>query len=180
MALKLSVGIGPASRSTTLKRSFGAMPATVGMARCLANATKGAAMVAGLNALGCQAAALGNHDFDFGPKILIERLAQAEYTTLITNLRQKDAFGRPGAVPPWPHTATRLLQTVGGVRLGILGITTPETVHSSRAECLSGLTFLAPQKPLQEEAGQAAGRGGRADCFIGPSRQPLPHLHRSL
>lgn len=81
---------------------------------------KGAHMVALANAIGFDAAVLGNHEFDFGPDVLIERLKEAEYTVLGSNVSYKGQPGFPGA------ERSRIV-TAGGYKIGLLGLTTTDT-----------------------------------------------------
>src|SRR5262245_25533240 len=81
------------------------------------NMNEGAAVVRAYNALGYDAAAIGNHDFDFGPVgpetaplapgddprgALKARAAEARFPFLAANLVEKAT----GAPPPWPNVGT--------------------------------------------------------------------------
>ena len=84
---------------------------------------KGAHMVDLFNQIGLQYAALGNHEFDFGPDVAIERIAEAEFTILATNVRYLG-----GSLPGTLDTITI---DVGGIKVGLFGMTTPDTVEIS-------------------------------------------------
>lgn len=62
----------------------------------------------------------GNHEFDFGPDVLLERLRPADFPVIAGNIVEPDRqpFGR---LP-----ATRMI-TVDGFRIGFLGLTTSRT-----------------------------------------------------
>jgi 2',3'-cyclic-nucleotide 2'-phosphodiesterase (5'-nucleotidase family) len=92
----------------------------------LSGITKGAQMVALFNALGVDLVTFGNHEFDFGPEILKARMAEAKFPFLGTNVR--DAAGQPfgGAV-------ATVIKQVGDVKIGFLGIATPESAVLSSA-----------------------------------------------
>lgn len=80
---------------------------------------KGAHMVDLVESVGVQYAALGNHEFDFGPDVLKQRLAEADFPWMSSNTRVNGkAF--PGLDGP------QLLE-IDGYKIGILGLTTPET-----------------------------------------------------
>ena len=73
------------------------------------------------NAVGFGVAVLGNHEFDFGPDVLRERLAESETVWLAGNVRiRQDRHAFPGTVDSW--TVDR-----DGYRIGFLGLVTPET-----------------------------------------------------
>lgn len=69
-----------------------------------------------MNALGYAAMAVGNHDFDFGLPVLREAESEAKFPFLSANT--VDAKGNPGF-------KTHTLVTVAGIRVAILGFTTP-------------------------------------------------------
>jgi len=86
---------------------------------------KGEQMIAGLNAVGFDLATFGNHEFDFGPDVLARRMRESAFTWLSANVRDRRS-GRPFG------TAEReVFLTLSGVRLGLFGLTTPETLKSS-------------------------------------------------
>lgn len=81
------------------------------------NFTQGAHMVEMLNAIGVDAAVIGNHEFDFGPDNLAARIKESRFAWVASNIRAPN--GQPFAQSP-----TRLLIERNGVKIGILGITT--------------------------------------------------------
>ena len=84
----------------------------------LSNVTKGAGMHRLLNAAGCDAAVAGNGAWlRYGPQVLAEHGAAARYPLLLANLRTSDGKPLAGVQP------TCLLKA-GGVRLGLIGVTT--------------------------------------------------------
>ncbi len=76
---------------------------------------------------------LGNHEFDFGPLVAQDRVAEARFTVLASNTR--DSRGRPmeGTVDTWTTKA-------GPYTVGFFGLTTPETTEISS----SGSTVFGP------------------------------------
>lgn len=83
----------------------------------LSSLTKGAAMHRLLSAAGCDASAVGNAVLmRYGPTALRAEAAVASYPLLLANLR--DADGEPLA-----GTTPHAMLTVGGVRLGLIGLT---------------------------------------------------------
>ncbi len=73
-------------------------------------------VIAAMNAIGYDAAAIGNHEFNFGLEFLDEAIEQAQFAFLAANAFRPD--GRR-AYAPW-HIVRR-----GPVRIGIVGATTP-------------------------------------------------------
>ena len=85
----------------------------------LSGIDRGAHMIDLANAIGFDVAVLGNHEFDFGPDVLQERLAESETVWLAGNVRVAGG-GFPGAL------ATTMVEK-DGYRIGFLGIVTTET-----------------------------------------------------
>ncbi len=86
---------------------------------------RGVQMVDGLNALGVDAATLGNHEFDRGPEALQERLAQSRFPWIATNV-----YGRG-----WirlPRIEFALIKNVHGIPVGYFGLLTAGTPLASR------------------------------------------------
>ena len=86
----------------------------------LSGLTKGAQMVEMLNAIGTTVAVFGNHEFDFGPQILVERIKASKFPWLATNVT--DPAGRifGGAADVWTTQ-------VGEYKVGFFGLLTPDT-----------------------------------------------------
>ena len=88
--------------------------------------------VAIMNALGYTAMAVGNHEYDFGLELLREVEKQAKFPFLSANTLT--AKGGP-AFPS--HT----LVTVGGVRVALVGFTTPRTATLAGPRNVASLAF---------------------------------------
>ncbi len=79
-------------------------------------AFKGEQMISSLNAAGLDVATLGNHEFDFGVDTLLDRMSEAKFQWVISNVVDRQT-GRPvGGAPPY------LIRTAGSLRVGILGL----------------------------------------------------------
>ncbi len=87
---------------------------------------RGEQMIGGLNMLGLDLATFGNHEFDFGPAVLLDRMRESAFTWISANVLDRRS-GRP-----FGGAQADVFLTLGGVRLGVYGLTTPEaTVTSS-------------------------------------------------
>jgi 2',3'-cyclic-nucleotide 2'-phosphodiesterase (5'-nucleotidase family) len=121
------------------------------------NLTEGAAVVRAYNALGYAAAALGNHEFDFGPvgpKVKAERAGddprgalraratEASFPFLDANLVDKTT----GAPPAWKNVVPDVLLDVAGIKVGVVGVATTSTPRTTLAANFAGLDIkpLAP------------------------------------
>jgi 5'-nucleotidase / UDP-sugar diphosphatase len=84
---------------------------------------RGAQMIELMNAVGADIAVLGNHEFDFGPAVLRQRLSESRFPWLATNVSDKGKL-LDGA-------ADTLVRELGGVKVGFFGLVTPETTRLS-------------------------------------------------
>ncbi len=88
------------------------------------NLAQGEAVVAPFNHMGLDAAAIGNHEFDWGVDTLVTRQSEADYPWLAANIFRADN----GERPEWAQPFTIVERD--GVRVGVIGYTwagTPRT-----------------------------------------------------
>jgi 5'-nucleotidase len=137
------------------------------------NLTEGASVVAAYNVLGYTAAAVGNHEFDFGPVgpaatprrgdddprgALKARAAEAAFPFLAANLLD-EATGRP---VDWPNVRPSALVQAAGLKVGIVGVMTREALSATIAGNVRGLR-VAPLAPtIAREASHLRERGAAA------------------
>jgi 5'-nucleotidase len=86
---------------------------------------KGKQMVAALNAAGLDIATLGNHEFDFGPDVLRERMKESRFAYTIANVFDKQT-GKP-----FGGASAYIIRELRGVRLAIFGLLLAETATLS-------------------------------------------------
>ncbi|HYX82546.1 MAG TPA: 5'-nucleotidase C-terminal domain-containing protein, partial [Gemmatimonadales bacterium] len=101
----------------------------------VSNATFGRGTVDALNNLGIDAAAIGNHEFDWSVDTLRARMREAKYPFLSANITNTVGTARPDWATPWK------LVTKNGVRIAVIGLTTTETPTSTAARNIQGLRF---------------------------------------
>ncbi|MGI8917699.1 MAG: bifunctional metallophosphatase/5'-nucleotidase, partial [Pyrinomonadaceae bacterium] len=97
---------------------------------------KGAQMIEAWNVAGLDYATFGNHEFDFGPEVLLERIKESRFGWVAANVIDKKT-GQPfGGVPPY------VIREFDGVKIGIIGLVLPETKTTSRPG--GDVEFLSP------------------------------------
>ena len=124
----------------------------------ISNLSWGRATIAAHNAAGYDAAALGNHEFDWGQDTLRARVAESRFPWLAANLFVAGTRRHPEWVRPWVMIDRR------GVRTAVVGIalsTTPEIVLAGRT---AGLEF-GPEAPAIDQAAREAWAAG-ADFVV--------------
>ena len=77
---------------------------------------KGEQMIEGLNAMGLDVTAFGNHEFDFGVDLLLTRMKQSKWQWVNANLVDRQTGRLVGDTPPY------IIKEVSGLKLGILGL----------------------------------------------------------
>lgn len=121
------------------------------------NLTEGALVVDVYNAMGYAAAAIGNHEFDFGPVDLAGRrrsehddprgalkaiAARAAFPVLTANLLDEST----GRLVDWPNVRPSVLIDAAGVKVGIVGVMTIDALRSTLVVNTRGLR-VAPLAP---------------------------------
>lgn len=101
------------------------------------NTTLGAPMVDFFNSSGLHAAAVGNHEFDFGLDPLKERMKDAKYPFLAANIRDRITM----SPPDFPNFYAHYLMKAGSLKIGVIGLTTVTTPIKTVAENVKNLTF---------------------------------------
>jgi 5'-nucleotidase len=112
---------------------------------------KGAHMIAALNAAGLDLATLGNHEFDFGDDVLIERMKEATFQWVISNVVDTRTGQPIGGAAPY------LVKTFGTLKVGFIGlclntgeITADNLKHTRISDPLAA---AARYLPLLKQAG---------------------------
>jgi len=90
------------------------------------NTYKGKQMIEAWDASGLDYAALGNHEFDFGPDVLRERIRESHFQWLAANVIDK----KTGKL--FADTPEFVVREFDGVKIGIFGILLPDTLQTSR------------------------------------------------
>src|SRR5213596_2073867 len=101
----------------------------------LSNATFGRGTIDAMNTLGIDAAAIGNHEFDWSLDTLRARMSEAKYPFLSANITNAAGTARPEWATPWK------LVTKSGVKIAVIGLTTTETPTSTASRNIQGLAF---------------------------------------
>ena len=139
------------------------------------NLVEGSSMVEAYNALGVRGAAIGNHEFDFGPTgpqsvpitdsddargALKARAREANFPLLAANLVDAST----GELVDWDNVQPSVMVDLGVAKVGIIGILTGSTLQTTIAANTRGLA-IAPLAPaIDREA--AALRAAGADIVV--------------
>ncbi len=91
-------------------------------------------MIVVMNSLGYDSFTVGNHEFNFGLNILNKVKGEADFPFLSANILKADGT---------PYFTPYTVKTVGGVKVGILGLTTEGVPSWEKPENYAGLTFAS-------------------------------------
>jgi 2',3'-cyclic-nucleotide 2'-phosphodiesterase (5'-nucleotidase family) len=127
---------------------------------------QGRQMVEVWNALGLDAAVFGNHEFDFGPAVLRQRMQESRFPWLGANVVDA-ATSRP-----WGGAEATLIREWSGVRVGMVGVTLPRTARSSNPG--PGIVFA----PAVESAQRAIADLGALDLRVALTHLEIEQDHR--
>ncbi len=154
------------------------------------NLSEGADMVAAYNAMGYDAAAIGNHEFDFGPSgkkaiaqsssddprgALKQRAREANFPLLIANLRFADSE-KP---VEWDNVFPSVMLNKEGLSIGVIGVLASRGLAATIAANVADLRLTPLATAIETEARRlrkrgahliivAAHAGGRCEKFHDP------------
>lgn len=124
---------------------------------------EGESMVAVMNEMGYTAAAVGNHEFDFGLDTLRQRTKQADFPLLGANIRYREN----GAVPTDLGIHPFAIVQANGVQVGIVGLASRRTPRTTHPVNVSGLEFVGYEETLREIVPQVKAAG--AEMILVPA-----------
>jgi 2',3'-cyclic-nucleotide 2'-phosphodiesterase / 3'-nucleotidase / 5'-nucleotidase len=108
------------------------------------NLALGAPVVAGLNHLRLDAAAVGNHELDWGVETLLERQREARYAWLAANVFTRADGGRPAWAQPYAILERE------GIRVAVVGYATVQTPRTLRPEVTAPYEFRQGYAAIRE------------------------------
>ncbi len=114
---------------------------------------QGASAVQVFNAMGYDAAAVGNHDFDFGQDVLLASEDASEFPFLTANVTLADTGDPPAFAQPY------VIREVNGVQVAIVGLTTQRTPQIVMPAYTEGLAFGNYDGALRRVVPQARAEG---------------------
>lgn len=111
-----------------------------------------------MNQMGYRAAAIGNHEFDFGVDVLRRQAQALKFPLLSANLVRKGTTEHPDFVKPF------VVVEAGGLKIGIIGLTTTTTPQVTNPKHVADFHFLPYADALTRYAPRVRAAG--ADVLI--------------
>lgn len=111
------------------------------------NVSQGGVMIRAFNHMGYAAAAVGNHEFDFGPTyvggnslgVVRSRIREAEFPFLGANIVERKTNLRP----KWQNLFSWKVIQRNGISIGLVGLSTPATSVTTNPDFIRSLEFKA-------------------------------------
>jgi len=122
----------------------------------------GQGMVEIMNAIGYDAAAVGNHEFDFGLEILKTRISEASFPYLSANIRYKNDGTLPLDLGILPYTIIEL----NDIKIGIIGLTTTQTPNVTNPKNVTDLEFIDYRGALEQFVPKMRQEGARVIILV--------------
>lgn len=151
------------------------------------NLAEGADVVQAYNQIGYAAAAVGNHEFDYGPVgpaviaqsaaddprgALKARASEAKFPFVVSNIFDAQTNARIA----WPNMPAKTLIEVAGIKVGIIGASTASTPYTTMPANFLGLKMVPAAPAITEQAAALRAQGAKviiATMHIGSSCKKL-------
>src|SRR5437660_1792143 len=130
---------------------------------------KGELMIDLFNHLGYDAWVVGNHEFDWGIEVFHQALQRSTMPVLAANtiLEGKSAGEFADAKHPLAKIQPFILREIAGIKLAIVGITTPGMSFWLPREFTTGIDFQQPVEPVRRAIANAKSEGANAIVLTG-------------
>ena len=130
---------------------------------------KGALMIDLLNHLEYDAWVVGNHEFDWGMEYFEHALQQSNMPVLAANMLMEGKLAGefPDAKHPFAKIQSFILKEIAGIKLAIIGVTTPGMPFWLWPEFTRGLAFRHPVEPVRRAIASAKSGGAGAIVLTG-------------
>jgi 2',3'-cyclic-nucleotide 2'-phosphodiesterase (5'-nucleotidase family) len=141
------------------------------------NLAEGTDVVRAYNRIGYTAAAVGNHEFDFGPEgpavtaksieddprgALKARASEAKFPFLVSNINDQ----KSGNKIKWPNMPSSTLVEVAGTMVGVIGAATESTPFTTMPANFSGLVMAPTAQAIAAEAQALKQRGAQVIVVV--------------
>lgn len=118
----------------------------------LVNLSKGAPVIEIFNKMNIDAMALGNHDFNYGLKVLRKNIKKADFAMIAANVVLKKN-GKP-------ITKTHIVKKLNKeVTVGVFGLATPETAYKTHPKNVEELEFKDVVATAKEQVAELKRKG---------------------
>lgn len=122
---------------------------------------RGKSMVQVMNAMGYDASAIGNHEFDFTVDTLYQRLSEMHFPLLAANIVETSTSKIPNFAQPY------IIKNIDGVNVGIIGLASRSTPTSTFPANVAGYQFTDYAAAVTKYAQEAKKAGATVLIVVG-------------
>lgn len=115
------------------------------------NLFQGEPVIELMNAMKFDAMVVGNHEFDFGQRVLRQIVSEAKFSVLGANVQGIEALQ--------PY----VIKEIEGVKVAVIGVVTEDTPETTHPGNVAGLKFLSPADTVRKYLSEL---DGRADIIL--------------
>jgi 5'-nucleotidase len=141
------------------------------------NLAEGSDVVRAYNAIGYDAVAIGNHEFDFGPEgpdvtakaadddprgALKARVHEAKFPFLVSNIND----AKTGNRIKWQNMPSSVLLEIAGTMVGVIGASTESTPFTTMPANFSGLVMAPAAREIAADAQALRARGAQVIVVV--------------
>ncbi|MCK5689741.1 5'-nucleotidase C-terminal domain-containing protein, partial [Myxococcota bacterium] len=134
------------------------------------NLSEGEAVMKALSLMGYDVGTVGNHEFDFGARgegddvlgALKYNIATSTFPFVVGNIRDK----KTGAPVAWENASPSFIEEKAGIKVGYLGVITPETPRVTKPYYITELIFDEPADFVIKEAAALRKKGAELVVLI--------------
>ncbi|MCY9657462.1 5'-nucleotidase C-terminal domain-containing protein [Paenibacillus chondroitinus] len=119
----------------------------------ISNTTNGQSVMDTMAQVKYDAAAIGNHEFDFGRDVLINNIKNAKFPILGANIIDTKTGERVDWTQPY------VIIEKDGLKIGIIGFATPQTTSTTKSTNIEGLSFVDPVPLAKELSAELRAKG---------------------
>jgi 2',3'-cyclic-nucleotide 2'-phosphodiesterase/3'-nucleotidase len=131
--------------------------------------SQGALMIDLLNYLKYDAWVIGNHEFDWGLECFEQALKKSNMPVLAANMsmEEKPAGEFPDTSHPFAKIQPFILKEIAGIKLAIIGVTTPGMQFWLWPDFTRGIDFRHPVEPVRRAIAKVKSEGANAIVLTG-------------
>lgn len=116
------------------------------------NIFRGEPVIEIMNLLNFDAMAIGNHEFDWGQETLQKLVSLSKFPYLSANIFDKDGKYLPYLKP-------YIILERKGLKIAVIGLTTPETAYITKPDYVQNLVFKNPEEVLPRIIDEVRNKG---------------------
>lgn len=128
----------------------------------ISNVLYGEPVVEMMNTMGTQVMAIGNHEFDWGIDTLNTIEKEAKFDVLSCNIYDKTTGNRVTYAKPYS-----IITNGQGIKIGFIGVTTPETKSTTMPSITSNLEFRDPGDEVKKVIPEVKSAGADLIVVVG-------------